>query len=162
MSEHGVDSELGSPWYFPPFSTIIFLPLSHLDIMDAKRIWNVFNLFILLALIVLIKQWTSFNITVVAVLVFLSGIPLKNNFLLGHFYLLELFLILLAFSCYQKGLKILSGAIIAFCAAVKISPVFIVFYFLIKKRVEGLFLRFFFSSFFSRYRFHLSWKGSKF
>lgn len=133
MSEYGVDSELGSPWYFPPFSTIIFLPVSHLDIMDAKRIWNVFNLFILLALIVLIKKWTSFNIAVVAALVFLSGIPLKNNFLLGHFYLLELFLILLAFTCCQKGLKILSGGIIAFCAAVKISPVFILFYFLIKK-----------------------------
>ena len=139
MNEYGVDAELGSPWYFPPFSTIIFLPLSHLDIMDAKRIWNVFNLFILLALILLIKKWTSFNITVIAVLVFLSGIPLKNNFLLGHFYLLELFLILLAFSCYQKGLNILSGAIVAFCAAVKISPVFIVFYFLVKKQWKAFF-----------------------
>ncbi len=148
MNEYGVDSELGSPWYFPPFSTIIFLPLSHLDIMDAKRIWNVFNLFILLALIVLIKKWTSFNITVVAVLVFLSGIPLKNNFLLGHFYLLELFLILLAFSCYQNGLKILSGAIIAFCAAVKISPVFIIFYFLIKKQWKVFFSAAFFLLFF--------------
>jgi hypothetical protein len=148
MNEYGVDSEIGSPWFFPPFSAIIFLPLSHLDIMDAKRIWNGFNLFILLALIVLIKKWTSFNITVVAVLVFLSGVPIKNNFLLGHFYLLEIFLILLAFSCYQKGLKILSGAIIAFCAAVKISPVFIIFYFLIKKQWKAFFSAAFFLLFF--------------
>ena len=148
MNEYGVDSELGSPWYFPPFSTIIFLPLSHLDIMDAKRIWNFFNLFILLALIVLIKKWTSFSITIVAVLVFLSGIPLQNNFLLGHFYLLELFLIMLAFSCYQKGLKILSGGIIAFCAAVKISPVVIIFYFLIKKQWKAFISAAFFLVFF--------------
>ena len=139
MNEYGVDSELHATWFYPPFSTIIFLPLSHLDIMDAKRIWNVFNLFILLALILLIKRWASFNITVIAVLVFLSGIPIQNNFLLGQFYLLELFLILLAFSCHQKGLKILSGAIIAFCAAVKISPVFIIFYFLIKKQWKAFF-----------------------
>ena len=62
MNEYGVDSELGSPWFFPPFSTIIFLPLSHLDIMDAKRIWNIFNLFILLALIVLIKKMDIFQL----------------------------------------------------------------------------------------------------
>lgn len=133
MSQYGVDSDLGSPWFFPPFSTAMFLPFSNLDVKGAKTGWNILNLLALLALIYLVSKWTAFNIIPIAVLVFLSGIPLKNNFLLGHFYLLELFLILLAFTCYRKGLKILPGVIIAFCAAVKISPIILLSYFLIKK-----------------------------
>jgi hypothetical protein len=134
----GIDR--GVVGYFPlsPFSALIVAPLASLSPLAAKQCWLCVNLLLLAATIFLLRAMTLLPTRRVAIIVFLSIIPLRTSFQFGQQHLLILFLLTLAGWMYSKKRDVTSGAVLAVAAAIKLYPALFALFFLLKHRWRAL------------------------
>jgi hypothetical protein len=117
----------------PPMVALPLLPLAGLPSLEAKRVWLILNLgFLALAL------WTLSLVTQLSwrrllVLMFLCILPLRENFLLGQYYVVILLLLCVAYYAACRGWRFTAGAVLAAAASLKIFPVFFLILFVRKR-----------------------------
>ena len=122
----------------PPCRSCLFTSLSPLS---AKRFWLVINLLLLGFSGYLLHRMTALGRMPVSILILLTVGPLESHFLFGQLHILVLVLLLLSLWLYLKDWPIVSGLMLALAAALKIYPIFFVFYYIRKKQwrvVAGL------------------------
>ena len=134
----GIDR--GVVGYVPlsPYSALLVAPLAMLPPLVAKRWWLCVNVLLLGGTIPLLRSMTRHTNLRVAVLLFLTVVPLRTNFLFGQQYLVLLFLLTLAASLFLKRRDFACGAVLAGAAALKVYPVVFAGFFLLKGRLRAL------------------------
>ena len=115
-----------------PFSTLAVYPLTSLPALTAKHCWNIFNLGLLAATVMLIRSMTGIAWRRILLVVALN-FALRLNFMYGQYYVLLLFLLTLACYLYLRQRRFLSGVAIGIAAGLKIFPVIFLLYFLRKR-----------------------------
>jgi Glycosyltransferase family 87/WD40-like Beta Propeller Repeat len=120
-----------------PFSTLVVWPLTRLSPLAAKHCWIAINLGMLVMIGLLIKSLTELQWRRIC-FVMLSSFPLQRNLLYGQYYVLLLFILLLACWLYVRQCRILSGVLIGLGSGLKIFPVIYLIYFLKKKDFKAL------------------------
>jgi hypothetical protein len=111
-----------------PFSTLMVWPLTGLAPLQAKHVWMLVNLALLVPLCWMLRRMTGLSFQRIA-LVFALSFPLHRNLLYGQFYVLLLVLIVAACWAYLREYYVLAGALIAVAVACKIFPaLFLVFF----------------------------------
>ena len=115
-----------------PFSTLAVYPLTSLPALTAKHWWNLFNLGLLAATVMLIRTMTGIAWRRILLVVSLN-FALRLNFMYGQYYVLLLFLLTLACYLYLQQRRFLSGVAIGIAAGLKIFPVIFLLYFLRKR-----------------------------
>jgi Glycosyltransferase family 87/WD40-like Beta Propeller Repeat len=104
------------------FSALVVAPLAWLPALEAKRVWLIVNLFLLLGVGLVLKRLTRLSPRRIALVLFLAIVPLRNNFAFGQQYVLLLFLISLAALFYFQGRSLGAGLVLAAAAALKLYP----------------------------------------
>ena len=120
-----------------PFSTLVVYPLTFMQALSAKRCWILINLGLLVGVLSLLRRLTQLTWRRV-VLVALLSFPLYANFLLGQYYVLLLFLLVLACWLYICKRSFLAGVVIGLAAGLKIFPVIYLLYFLRKRDARAV------------------------
>ena len=115
-----------------PFSTLAVYPLTSMPALTAKHWWNLFNLGLLAATVMLIRAMTGIAWRRILLVVALN-FALRLNFMYGQYYVLLLFLLTLACYLYLRQRRFLSGVAIGIAAGLKIFPVIFLLYFLRKR-----------------------------
>ena len=123
---------------FPPPTVFIMLPLSSFSPLVAKQIWTVFNVLGLVALVFLIRKITKWTLVNSALVIFLSGFGLINNFFLGQFYLILTLILFLVYYLDTQKHKIGAGALLATGVLLKYLPIIYLPIFAIKKSKTGI------------------------
>ncbi len=108
---------------FPPATAFLGLPLSHFTFIQAKRIWMICNLLLMIPLFLQLKSITSFSHLEVAFLLSLFFIPIASNIRLGQSYLFFTSLLLSSLQALKNKKPGLGGIIIGFAAAFKYFPI---------------------------------------
>lgn len=119
-----------------PFSTLAVYPLTNMPALMAKHYWLVFNVGLLFATLVLLRELTRLSWRRIG-LVFALSLPLRVNFLLGQYYVLLLFLLTLSCWLYLRQRRFLAGIVIGLTAGLKVFPVLYLFYFLRRKDLRA-------------------------
>lgn len=135
---YGINNQIVSYTPYPPLTALIMLPIAKLAPLDAKLWWNIFNLLVLLACMIMLAKITQLDFFKCGLIFFLSGFALANNFMFGQVYLLVLLFLLLSMSFMQQDNDILSAVFIALSIVLKFYTIFFVFLFLFKKRYKLL------------------------
>ena len=130
----GIDWGIVSYGPLTPFSAMVLAPFTGLSALAAKRCWLVLNLGLLAGSIALLQSMTKLGLRRVALVTFLTVIPLRTNFDFGQQYVLVLFLVVLAGHSYLRGRGTVSGALVAIAAVLKIYPAILLVFFAIKRR----------------------------
>ncbi|MBZ5630987.1 MAG: glycosyltransferase 87 family protein [Acidobacteriia bacterium] len=130
----GLDQALVGYAPNPPLCFMAVLPLAGLPALAAKRCWLVLNLFLLAAVITLLRSMTRLHWRHIAVLVLLAVVPLGNNFVLGQMYVLILFLMTLSLYFWLRSRIGVSALLLAAAAALKLYPAVFFLYFVRKKQ----------------------------
>jgi len=123
----------------PPFCAAPLLPLSAMPPLQAKRVWLILNLVLLLGSVWVLSRATGIPHRRVMLLAFICVTPLASNFLLGQYYLVILFLISAAYLVHERGYRFASGSLIALAASLKIFPAGFILLFLWKRDWRALF-----------------------
>jgi hypothetical protein len=122
----------------PPLCALPFLPLATLKALTAKRLWIIINLLLLLATILILSRASQLGVRRIAILALLCVTPLRNNFMLGQYYVLILFLVALSYSQHRRGRSFSSGLLLAIAAALKLFPAGFVLIYMREKNWKGL------------------------
>jgi Glycosyltransferase family 87/WD40-like Beta Propeller Repeat len=130
----GIDQGLVSfiPSTLP--SALAILPWSSRPPLEAKHGWLIANLVFLGLVAFLLTRITALGWERITLLMFLTFVPLRENFLLGQEHVLVLLLLTLALWLHCKGSQFLSGASLAVAAALKIYPALFLIFLLWKKQ----------------------------
>lgn len=136
---YGIDNQIVSFMPYPPVNAILFLPIAGLEPLTAKLVWNVFNAFLLLMSIYVIRKLTNFDFYTVGIIFFLSAYALTNNFMFGQAYLLVVLCLCLSVYYMVRGKDVFSGLFMALSIVLKFYTVFFIFLFIFKKRLKLLF-----------------------
>jgi hypothetical protein len=134
-----------APFVAIPYSPLwgIFLaPFALFSFPVAKLIWLAMNLLIVVWFIYQSIRWikqsnllTEKNYLIIAIpiIFFLNYMPIVQNLRVGQANLLALLFMTLSFIFYKDGKKNLCGLMLAFAVLTKITPAFLILYWLIKK-----------------------------
>ncbi len=122
IKEAGIEEE-GKFTPFPPITSFLMTPLAMLNPIHAKRIWVAVNLGLLILHLVLIRKLANTTWIRSAVIIFLLGAGMANNFLNGQVYLLISTLVFLAYWHYQRKSFGWAGILLAFAAIIKYLPI---------------------------------------
>lgn len=114
-------------------------PLASLPPLTAKRLWLIMNLIFLGLVILLLHRMSHLGLRRVMILTFLALDPLSKNFRFGQMHVLVLLFLALAAWAYLRGQPATSGAVLAAASALKVYPVFFLFYFIRKKQWRAVF-----------------------
>jgi hypothetical protein len=130
----GIDQGLVSfiPSTLP--SVLPVLPLSFLAPLKAKHGWLMANLAFLFLIGLLLTRITKLGWERVAFLIFLTFVPLRNNFLFGQMHVLVLLLLTVAAWLYFRESYFLAGISLAIAAALKIYPALFLIFFVWKRQ----------------------------
>jgi hypothetical protein len=120
-----------------PFSTLVIWPLTGLAPLTAKHVWILANLLFLLPLAWFLQSMTGLGYRRIA-LAFALSVPLYRNLEFGQLYVFLLLLIVAACWAYLRGLRGLSGGLIALAAACKIFPIVFFVFFLQRREWRAL------------------------
>jgi hypothetical protein len=134
----GVDWGIVSYGPITPFSAFVLAPFASCSALTAKRVWLVVTLALLGASALVLRRLTRLSLRRVAVIMFLSVVPLRTSFEFGQQYVLVLFLIALAALLYARGRDGSSGAVLALATVLKLYPALFVLLFLVKRRWTAL------------------------
>jgi Glycosyltransferase family 87/WD40-like Beta Propeller Repeat len=139
----GIDQRLAGfiPLTLP--SILPVMPLSSLPALQAKRVWLLVNLLLLLLIGLLLKASTKLAARRIALLMFLTVVPLRESFLFGQMHILVLLLLTFAAWLYFNDWQLSTGVVLAIAAAIKIYPALFLILFLFKRQwraVAGLLL----------------------
>lgn len=122
---------------YPPISLALLTPFASLPIELAEDVWTLFSLFALFASILLLlritKIYSTRNFFIVTGLAMLS-FPVKFNLGMGQINLILLLLTCLSFYWYRKRLPVLAGSALAVAAALKLTPLVLILFFLKKRQ----------------------------
>ncbi|MBN8583989.1 MAG: DUF2029 domain-containing protein [Ignavibacteria bacterium] len=135
---YGIDDQIVSYTPYPPLTALLMLPIAKLTPLDAKLWWNIFNLVVLLACIVVLSKIAQLDFFKCGLIFFLSGFALANNFMFGQVYLPVLLFLLLSMYFMQRDKDILSALFIALSIVLKFYTIFFIFLFIFKKRYKLL------------------------
>lgn len=135
---YGINEQIVSYTPYPPLTALIMLPIAKLAPLDAKLWWNIFNLGILLACIVILSKIAQLDFFKCGLIFFLSGFALANNFMFGQVYLPVLLFLLLSMYFMQGDKDIFSALFIALSIVLKFYTIFFIFLFIFKKRYKLL------------------------
>ena len=109
IDRYGFERQVGGFIPHPPSTALLFLPLTLLDPLTAKRTWTLLNLVFALLIIFLLSRLSGLNWLLAAILFLGSGAALINNFLFGQLYLLVLLSILLGLYLLRSGQPVAAG-----------------------------------------------------
>lgn len=131
-----------------PFLALVYLPFSFMEIGLSKLIFNL--IFLILFGISLYRLFRFLNIDsrYLAILPLFFLIPIKNNILFGQSYFLVIVLLIEAYIALEKNKSYKAGFLLSLAICLKVFPVFLIPYFLIKKDWKTLFSIALFSAFF--------------
>lgn len=135
---YGINDQIVSFVPYPPLTALLMLPIAKLAPLDAKLVWNIFNLLLLACCILILSKITELNYFKCGIIFFLSGFALTNNFMFGQVYLLVLLFLLLSMYFMRQGKDILSALFIALSIVLKFYTIFFIFLFIFKKRYKLL------------------------
>ena len=130
----GIDQPLVGYVPLTLFSALVVAPFTSLPPLEAKRCWLIVNLFLLWATAHVLHGMTRLAPRRIALIVFLAVVPLQTNFQFGQQYVLLLFLLTSAAWLHSTERPFASGSVLAVASALKIYPIFFVFYFLRKRQ----------------------------
>jgi len=127
---------------YPPFVAILFYPFTFTSIAIASKIWVVLSVFFLfLSLYLCFKlfniQFLSSTALILLSLAF-TYFPVKFTLGLGQLNLLVLLFVVLTFYFYIKDRDCYSGICLGISIMLKLFPVLLLIYFLLKKRYKIL------------------------
>lgn len=108
---------------FPPITSVLMVPFTSFSPINAKRIWLIINILILIIHIPLIKKISQLSYSWSIILILASGWALANNFRLGQIYLFISLFTVLAFFIVNKDKNFTGGVLIGFSAILKYLPV---------------------------------------
>ncbi len=109
IDRYGFERQVGGFIPHPPSTALLFLPLTLLDPLTAKRAWTLLNLAFALLIILLLSRLSGLNWLLTAILFLGSGAALINNFLFGQLYLLLLLSILLGLYLLRSQFPFAAG-----------------------------------------------------
>lgn len=135
---YGITGQIVSYTPYPPLTALLLTPLAHMEPLKAKLMWNIFNLLLLAGCVVLLAKIAGLNFVHTALIFYLSGFALANNFMLGQAYMPVLFFLLLGIYFMQKGSDLPAGLFIALSIVLKFFTIFFIFLFIFKKRYRLL------------------------
>ncbi|MEQ8625209.1 MAG: glycosyltransferase family 87 protein [Vicingaceae bacterium] len=119
---------------FPPATAFLYLPLTVMPPLVAKRFWMICNLLLLFILIYQIKKLGSSTFLESAFLFSLFMTPIASNIRLGQSYLLfTLFLTTFLLGIRNKK-QLLSGSLLGIASSLKYFPIVYLFYAIKLKR----------------------------
>ncbi|HNQ16483.1 MAG TPA: glycosyltransferase family 87 protein [Candidatus Woesebacteria bacterium] len=122
---------------YPPISLVLLTPFASLPLDFAEDVWTLFSLIALLSSVLLLlgvsKTFTMRNFFIVTGLAMLN-FPVKFNLGMGQINLILLLLTCLSFFWYRKRLSVLAGSALAVAAALKLTPLVLVLFFLQKRQ----------------------------
>jgi hypothetical protein len=122
-----------------PFSALLVAPLVGLSPLAAKHVWLLLNLGLLVGTVLLLRELSQLRLRRIALITFLTVVPLRTNFLFGQQHLLVLFLLTLAaWLLVVRGRSTSAGAVIAVAAVLKIYPAIFGLYLVRKRRWAAL------------------------
>lgn len=127
---------LHTTYVYPPIVLLIFTPFLLFDFSTASIIWTLINFLLLflslffLAKIFEIKFFSDLNLLLMS-LVFAS-FPVKFTLGMGQINLLILFLLVLSLFYIKKGREYLGGIFLGLSIAIKLFPIFLPLYLLVK------------------------------
>ncbi len=133
----GIDDRVIGLIPITPFSTLMVWPLTGLAPLQAKHVWMLVNLALLVSLCWMLRAITGLSYQRIA-LVFALSFPLHRNLLYGQFYVLLSLLIVAACWAYLRQYYVLAGALVAVAAACKIFPVLLLVFFLQRRSWRAL------------------------
>lgn len=131
--KYGID-ERGKFSPFPPVTSFVMLIPSAFNPLSAKRIYLIFNLLVLFLTAYFLFKITSYSFINCLIFILLSGVGIVNNFLLGQFYLILLFLIVFGYYLFQVKKSFFGGLIWGIGASIKYFPFIFIPVFLKKGR----------------------------
>ena len=137
MKEYGID-QLGKFSPFPPPTVFVMIPEALFNPLTAKRIYLLLNIIVLISIALLFKKISNFSFVMSISIILLSGAALINNFLLGQFYLILLFLITLGYYYLLSENEMMSGTFWGIAAAIKYFPLIFIPVLLISKKGRAL------------------------
>ncbi len=135
---YGITGQIVSYTPYPPITALLFAPLTQLEPLEAKFVWNIFNLLLLAGCVILLAKLAGLNFIHTALIFYLSGFALANNFMLGQAYMPVLFFLLLGIYFMQRGSDLPAGLFIALSIVLKFFTIFFIFLFIFKKRYRLL------------------------
>lgn len=104
------------PMMSPPFTALLFVPLSRLTFLQAHIVWSAINLLLLLACIALLKPFLttlSARWNAAPALLFLTFLPAAVALLVGQLSILLLFLYCACFVSLRRNHNLLAGLILS-------------------------------------------------
>ena len=135
---YGINDQIVSFVPYPPLTSLLMLPIAKLPPLDAKYVWNIFNLLLMLGSIIILSRISSINIFAIGIIFFLSGFAVMNNFMFAQTYLLILLLLCMSMYFMLKGKDILSALFISLSIVLKFYTIFFIFLFIFTKRYKLL------------------------
>jgi len=121
-----------------PFSLLVMTPFAGLPALAAKRCWLFVDLVLLGATVALLRRMSSLPLRRVALVVFLTVVPLRTNFELGQQYVLILFLLSLGCWLLVEGNAFAAGAVVGVASLLKLYPASLVVLFVVRRRWSAL------------------------
>ncbi len=142
----GIEDQLGG--YIPqtPLALLPFAPLSLTDVVNARKIWLLLNCAFLALTLWLLSRMTRLNVAQLWLIAFLAGAGLRNNFLLGQYYVLLLALLTGGVYCMFQGRDRSAGALLGLAFVLKLygGPMLLLAVVARRWRVAAAFLAVFF------------------
>lgn len=131
-----IDQRIISLVPITPFSTLAVWPYASMPPLAAKHRWLILNLALVMAIVVLLRSLTQLPWRRIVLVVALS-VPLNKNFLYGQYYVLLLFVLTLAYWCYARQRRFLSGVLVGLGFGLKLFPLLYLGYFLRKRDLKA-------------------------
>lgn len=127
---------------FPPATAFLYLPLTVLPPLQAKRIWLVCNLLFIGILVFQLKSISSLSLFEISLILSLFCIPIASNIRLGQSYLFFTILLIQFLKAIKEKKYFLGGGLLGFASSLKYFPIVYFLYALpkLKKKIlVGLF-----------------------
>jgi len=142
--------------YIPvtPFSAVFYVPFCFFKSLHAKLLFNILSLLLLCCSIYRLQNFHLLQSKIIYVLPVIFFYPLYNNILQGQAYVLLCALLIEVYMASEKKQIFLASFLMALIISLKIFPVILLLYFLLKRNFKtvGLtvlfLLLFFFLSYF--------------
>ncbi len=125
-----------SPYIYPPFFAILFMPFTVLSCLPAALAWNSLNmLFLLITLALLQHLWPQKALYLVLWCVAsLFALPLVMGLGYAQIHILVLCGLVLALWCLRKGRPIAAGSALAVISMIQVIPGLFLVYFLLQRQ----------------------------
>lgn len=122
----------------PPLSALLYVPLTLLDVVNAKLTWNLINSGVFLLTLYRLQSILKISSVYLLGLVLLTWFPVKANLSEGQSYFLLSFLIVEGYRAYLQKKTRIYPFLWALAIHLKITPAFLLLFLLLKKDWKGL------------------------